>query len=436
MTKVRSLSYIFALSLAAALSADGSSGIDLERARAVFDEAQTFEASNPWPARLAGPILLADAQSRTLVGNQADGEGRLRATDGVFVGRLPDDMGVANTAISWSGTRWTLLRWPLPDGHFERRRLIAHELFHRLGPEIGLPMNNPANAHLERFEGRLLMRAELRALTRALASGREARRRSVADALAFRAHRRARFPEAALEEQLLERNEGLAEYTGIRASLPAPARIGWAVQRAEAFDARAGGSSFARSFAYATGPLYGLLLDEVMPGWHGELNDGAGFEVLLARALGPVPKEPAVAARLTRYDGARLEVFERARQAKREAEQQAARARYLEGPVLMLPVDEAFGYTFDPSDVGLLEGAGQILTVATVRGGWGTLEVTGGVLLSRDGANVTGVVVPSPHDPDANPLAGDGWRLHLDQGWQVVAGERPGDWLVRSLVEP
>ena len=59
--------------------------------------------------------MLVDPRSPAVVANVRDAAGVLAARDGVFVGRLPDDQNAANTAVEWSGTRWTQMLWPLPE---------------------------------------------------------------------------------------------------------------------------------------------------------------------------------------------------------------------------------------------------------------------------------------------------------------------------------
>lgn len=409
--------------------------IDHERAAVFFREAEEVGSHSPWPGSLAGPTLFADPETRYVVANRADAEGHLARAGDVWVGTLPEGEGIANTAVEWAGVRWTMVAWPLPRGAYERRRLLAHELFHRLSPELGLPMTSPANEHLDTADGRLWLRAELRALVRALASVGDERREAIADALAFRARRQARFAAGADEERALELNEGLAEYTGIRAALPESGRAGWAALQIETREVQAAGGGLSRSFAYATGPAYGLLLDEARPGWQSDVGPDAGLAALLADAHG-IRVGDALAdraeGRLDAYDGRELAAFEAEREARRAVRQAAFRGRYVDAPVLRLPVDEAFGYTFDPNGVETFEGVGQVLEVAEVRGGWGTLQVDGGVLLERGERGVTGVVVPAPSDPEARPLAGPGWSLDLADGWEVVPGNRPGDRVVRS----
>lgn len=69
--------------------------------------------------------MLVDPRSPAVVANVRDAAGVLAARDGVFVGRLPDDQNAANTAVEWSGTRWTQMLWPLPEEAGKRAILIS-----------------------------------------------------------------------------------------------------------------------------------------------------------------------------------------------------------------------------------------------------------------------------------------------------------------------
>lgn len=417
--------------------------IDHELASGFFAEGRELESANPWPVALYGPILFVERSSRYVVANQADSAGVLSPTEpgGVFAGTLPEDVVIANTAVDWSGERWTMLIWPLPTGYFTSRVLLGHEMFHRLAPTLGLAGANPTNEHLDSAEARLWVRLELRALARALAGTGTARRDALADALAFRWQRHAAHPGSADEERALELNEGLAEYTGVHVSLPPTGRAGWAVERIESREVQAEGGGLSRNFAYATGLAYGLLLDDVSPGWPLRADENIDLAALVARAyeIGTIDGSAAARtdvdaarSRMEAYGGARLERFERERAAERERLQEAYRARFVDGPVLILPVDEAFNYSFDPNRVFALDGVGQVLSTAMVRAEWGSLEVSGDVLMRRSGGNIVAVVVPAPANPDTRPVTGDGWTLTLRDGWEIVPGERTGDLVVNE----
>ena len=201
--------------------------IPIDSARRAFAEAHalcTADAGRLWGVSLCGPIMFVDAPSRAIVASEGDANGVLSASDGAFVGTLPADQNVANTAVEWSGVRWTQMLWPLVGDERLRGTLMMHELFHRAQNQLGLPaMKAGDNAHLDELNGRYYLQLEWRALARALEAHRDADRREAAmDALRFRAARYRIYPGAAAGERALEQNEGLAEYTGVRLGNPAP----------------------------------------------------------------------------------------------------------------------------------------------------------------------------------------------------------------------
>lgn len=260
-----------------------------DAARAVFGEAKALcerDAGRLWGVSLCAPIMLVDPGSRMIAASQADAAGVLQAEDGIFVGRLPESDNMANTAVEWSGTRWTQMTWPLPKDPHKRAVLVAHELFHNLQPRLGMRLERPGdNVHLDAFEGRYWLQLEWRALAAALqAQDERSRRRAVWDALAFRQARHAAFVEAGRTETALELNEGLAEYTGVVVAGATDAERTESALRD--LSGHVADTSFVRSFAYATGPAYGLLLDRYAPGWRKRLAQAAGQGRLVIGAAG------------------------------------------------------------------------------------------------------------------------------------------------------
>jgi hypothetical protein len=143
--------------------------------------------------------------------------------------------------------------------------------------------NEAANDHLDTLEGRYLLQLEWRALAAALrCKTQPACQQAVSDALVFRSARYQLFPSAAAQEKSLELNEGVAEYTGVSLGNKTHA----SQVQAALFDlsVHIGDQTFVRSFAYATGPAYGLLLDKYLPGWKQQLRNGQPLNDLLQRA--------------------------------------------------------------------------------------------------------------------------------------------------------
>jgi hypothetical protein len=171
------------------------------------------DAGRLWGRSLAGPLLFVDPVTRTMLADSADVEGRLTPWGAFYTGQLPPSENAANTAFRWAGRTWAMIMWPPTADSLQRRVLFAHELWHRIQGDLGLPSTAPDNAHLGTRDGRLWLRLEGRALRRAIDAPGAARTRAIGDALAFRRQRQARFPGADSTERLLEMHEGLAEYT-------------------------------------------------------------------------------------------------------------------------------------------------------------------------------------------------------------------------------
>ena len=121
----------------------------------------------------------------------------------------------------------------------------------------------------------------------------------------------------------------------------------------------------------------------------------------------------------------------RAGEAAKSAERN--RARFLDGPVLVLP-GSTLGYTFDPTTVEPLGDLGTVYRTSELSGDWGKMDVTGGVLLIRsEQGGLQEAHVPAPKDLATLPIHGDGWTLTLNAGWKIVPGTRSGDY---TLAKP
>jgi len=414
-------------------------GIDPELATRYFDDAAELSERDGgalWGHELYGPMLFLDGASGTMVANEPDPGDRLSPAGFVFTGPLGEGLGLANTAQSWGGISWTTVMWPLPAERTDRCRLLAHEMTHRLQPRLGACRfaQTPCE-HLDERDGRLLLRLEMRALAAALGAEGEARAQALVDALAARARRHALFPAAHDREVALESNEGVAEYTGVKlCGLDPAAQRRHAAARLRGAE---GERTFARSFAYATGPAWGLLIDAAeeaagVETWRAGFTGTIAFHQRLmevARLAPPEDLARAVTEALERHDGAALVSQEDERARARDAQIAADRARLVDGPVLVLDATGAVSFQFDPYAVRSLPGIGEVYDVFTASDAWGALEVTaGGLLLLRDEAgSVTGLRVPLPAAVEGGQVTGEGWSLRLAEGWRLLEGARPGD---------
>ena len=394
--------------------------VDQTLAAQYFKEAQALcerDGGRLWGVSLCGPMVIADAATGTIATNQA-----------APAGERPRILGVVNAPVQWGGITWSAYVWQMiPKDQGERGRLFMHELFHVIQPGLDCcrwPATPKAgdNNHLDSLEGRYWMRLEWRALARALRASGAERTSAIAEALAFRAARHQRFPDAAPAEHAVEVNEGIATYTQYATgSDSAEDAIRQAVKTLAGAET---GTSFVRTFAYASGAGYGLLLDALTPGWHRKITTANDFGQLLSAAAG-VTTTPDAAAAAARYDGAAL----RAAEEQRDREQQAViaelRRRYVDGPVLVVP--RAGSGSVNNMGATVIPGSGTVFRAMANKGAWGSFDAKAGALVSADGETIS---LPAPVVVDATTLKGDGWTATLGPGWTVQPGPKAGSFRV------
>jgi hypothetical protein len=384
-----------------------------------------------WGISLCGPLLLVDPSTRAVYANQAGANIALKRESDIFVGKLPEQRNIANYAVDWAGTKWTMIMLPLPEEKERRAALMAHEMWHRIQGEIGLPASAAAaNNHLDTRDGRFWLQLEWRALAAALQAKGGARSEAAKDAALFRARRRKLFPEAANTERDLELNEGLAEYTGAKLS-GNPDLAGFVIgnELKEAPQQK----TFVRSFAYATGPAYGLLLDDTGAEWRRALSQTRRdlAELLLEHAGLTLPEkiEAAAEERARKYGGGELAAAEDRREQARIDLAKNYRAKLVDGPVLVIPLKK-MNMQFDPGNLVPLDSLGTVYPNIRIVDNWGILTVTkGGALMSADFNRIT---LPAPGKIESPVVEADGWKLKLNAGWSIIPGERQGDFTVRS----
>lgn len=403
------------ISMALCLVNPAAAQVDQQRAEAYFKEAATIcqrDGGRLWGVSLCGPMVFADARTRTLATNQP------RPTE-----EPPRVLGFGNAPIEWGGSRWAAYMWDFTTSLDARTRgiLMLHELFHRIQPELGLITLSGQNAHLDTFEGRVWLRLEWRALTRALAQSGENRKRAVSDAAAFRLMRRSQFANAAENERVEEIREGLAQYTGTVVTAASHSEaIASALEQLAAAEQH---ETFLQQ-AYTTGVAYGILLDAASPDWRRRVRSNSDLGQMLMATLDVRPVANAVKAS-ARYGGTELRAAEQARAERRRAVVRELQNRFVDGPVLLVP--SGGGASFNAVGATPIPGAGTVyFSQYRTKGQWGTLEATNGVLISDDGRRR----LPGPVRIEGANITGDGWTVTVAPGWTVRPGPRSGDYQI------
>ncbi len=438
MARADSLVFLIALPLLVAGSpAFGEAQPSTDRAAAVtgvreFLSACRLDAGRLWGRSLCGRLIAVDGGTGLAVATATPPAGQFKREGSLWIGRVPDGMQVANTATDWGGQLWSTVRLPLPSDRFTRIRLLIHEAFHRIQPELNLNAPDAINGHLDERDGRYLLRLELRALATAVQAPDPDARRALRDALLFRARRHQIYPGADTLERSLEIQEGLAEYTGTRLAMTVTGRsVIEAAKAAADFENRA---TYVRSLGYGTGPLLGLLLDRYASGWTREVRT-TGMSEPLAAAIGftpPADLAASAAGGAARYGGDSLAELENERFTTRTRIAAEYRARLIDGPVILLAAD-GMSRTFNPNNLFPLGEAGTVYPTGGFESVWGTLTVERGGALVAPGNREVRVPVPAVVDSAATTIDGNGWRLELKPKWRLRPGPRPGDFTVTNV---
>ncbi len=138
----------------------------------------------------------------------------------------------------------------------------------------------------------------------------------------------------------------------------------------------------------------------------------------------------------SRYEGEEVIALETQRAEERQKQIVAATHKFIESPVLILPLSKDVRYSFDPNDVMAVDASNTVYPTMRLVDTWGILEVSKGAWLTRDDAGLlhrAQVLAPRPvstSGPSSGSIDGEGWSLTLNDGWKIVAGERAGDFAV------
>ena len=400
--------------------------VDQQRAQEYFKEAQALcerDGGRLWGVSICAPMVIGDARTQTFATSQPPPDAP-----------RPEIIGLLNGPIQWGDTMWAALSWDTIANWPARTRAEAflHESFHIVQRSKGIAAPDPGrlgpnvrteNEHLDSVDGRYWLRLEWRALARALRESGELRAQAVSEALAFRQARHLRYPDHVVSEYALDMNEGLASYTGT--VLAAPSGAGAIARALDLLAEAEDGESFVRTFAYTSGPAYGLLLDAASPGWPRKMSTSDEPAALLMRALGVQPVADAAAA-AARYGGAELRAAEEQREQQRQARIAELRRRFVDGPVFVMP---GGGSGFSDSHGALvIPDAGTVYFGNYIMSGpWGRLEADKGVLTATDGLTRR---LPAPVRGDGATISGDGWTFKAAAGWVIREGARRGDYEV------
>ena len=331
----------------------------------IFDQVEKLcnkDNGKLWGINLYAPVLGVDSL-RNIVSNVSDAPKS-----------YPSDKPVANSTIELDGKRWTTVLWPLSGDEMHQLIVLVHEMFHYHQPELGLWVDkDPNNSHLSNRDARTLLKLEWNALKAAASCDGEQKKTALKDALSFRAWRRHLYPDFAQEENALEVLEGLAEFTGRRIAIPDNKEY---LQALSDLDYLYESDNLTRSFAYLSGPLYGLILDQSGHSWHKEMNSGSDLGSSAMAIYGitlPENLEETVETAKAKYDFESIDAAEEAFQRKLEERNQTLRKLFAPDNIITLECPN-LSIQFSPDSMIKMDDGSMVIYGCTAFCDWGSVE--------------------------------------------------------------
>lgn len=393
-----------------------------------FDELKTASKRNIglWNKELYGPMMLIDPKTREFFANEPDPEGILKRNGTVYSGVLPTTINIANTAINWGGKRWAMIMLPLSQNKENRINLLAHESFHSIQPSLGFTLNNAENNHLDQKEGRIYLRLELEALKQAVQSSSEKEyTHHLTNALTFRKYRNRLYKGSETTENLLELNEGIAEFTGLIVSDRNKDQTG--LYLLNGIDGFMKNPTFVRSFAYYTTPVYRYLLYHKDPDWNKKIdaktdltdNFIKAFDVRIQTDL-----QKAVKKLSDNYNGTSIIKQETDREEQMKKRIAEYKMKFIQQPHFEIKF-EKMNVSFDPRNIVPVDDQGTVYPNIRITDLWGILTVENGALMSP---NWNKISISNPVKTENKKVSGDGWILELTEGYTIAKDEDNGNY--------
>ncbi len=381
-----------------------------------------------WGSSLCSPFIFVDPQSREAFATHSSLDDSLSLEGELYKGYLPSDQIIANTASHWAGVHWSMLLLPLPESQVESLELMTHEAWHRNNRDL---LTHSNNAHLTELKGRYLLLLELRALSAALKfrffdNNLTSSSTALSDAMHFREERYETYSSAQLNEQQLEISEGLAEYIALSLNYSSST-----INRLINKLANAETATLERSFAYLTGPAYGLLLEHSDPLFKLKAQQQVQSKEFSFYAMTkdylmtiqPSKDRSHLHQPSIYYDGESLWQIESSKQKNVEEKRQQYLTQFFKDKTLTIPVLTEMTMSFDPNKVFTLKPYGTVYTEITISDEWGKITTKNNLLLFEDFSKFIVSLSPDLNiqaDSRYSEIYGKDWKLELQPDWRVI----------------
>jgi hypothetical protein len=384
-----------------------------------------------WGINLYGPIMFVDRTSRRIVANQPDKDGLLKGKDGIYTGLYPKELIVNNAPVEFGGTLFAMTPLPLQEDEYRIKTQAVHSLFHRFQFTKGIRYSVIYTNNMDEKEARLWIKLEWKALRKALTSTGEDRHLAIRDALIFRGSNRELYQKYAADENRIEAYEGLATFTYILLTANSPEE--YKTKLFEFLDRIYNMPSFARSYGFIHGALYGTLLyDKGYDFKNIQLDNidlGKTVKELYNIELPAICRDVAGSLAVN-YN---IDIINREEEERRTAIQERIHKQistFTEKPVVFLELESPY-FDFEPEDINPLDTLGTLYNSMRVSDNWGKLTVDKiGCLVSNNYKiiRITGKNLKQ----EKNHISGDGWQLIMNNDWELVPADQ--NYFIRRRV--
>lgn len=362
-----------------------------------------------WGESIIGPILLVDPKSRIFYSNTDPDKQHFTNSDTCYTGVLPPDIHIWNTTLNWKGKKWAMVMLPLSNIPKHAISVNLHELTHVFLSKKGFPNHYVDVSHLTEKEGRILISIELRLMKKYLSTNFDTD--YLREALAIRSLRYNKYIDGRVNENLLELNEGLAEYSGTLMSGLDKDEI--AAFYSMLIDNYLNRDDYDRVFAYITTPIYGYAVKEIKESWCRGLSPDTDLTSLFIKEIGIVEGSDVYNEIVSKYGFQDLILHEEDVEKQKIQITDSIRAKFISKPHFEIDFERMSITSLSPNTLTLRD-LGIFYDKARVTDDWGEITIESGFLLS---SNFKKGYLTFPSFVSRDSIVGDGYRLYLKSNY-------------------
>lgn len=226
------------------------------------EEVLILDNGELWGQNLRCPIILVERNSRLYYATDSVPIESCYKVDYYYSGTLPITIPISSTSKDISGVRFSMVNIDKDTKNDSNLTITAiHEMYHVFQDNNNLSYGGYSNSHLDKKQGRILLKLELLALEKALESNNyELRKEKLIHALAFRNKRQVLFINAKINEDNFELHEGLPKYTEKMVHRNDSLFSNHLLRAIKIMQNMR--SSFSRYYGYTVGATYAILNDD------------------------------------------------------------------------------------------------------------------------------------------------------------------------------